>query len=132
MFLSPAHAQFFSARGVTQYNTVLKVPNLNTNGKLYGFNGGKEFVTAGHPFKTQEGWKAIDPDQTPKEGHNVKTTALDVGDVLILAEGRTMVINTINATSTAAEHHVYNPMVDGDHTYYANGYLVHNKEIDCF
>ena len=31
---------------------------------MYSINGGKAFVTAEHPFKTIDGWKAIDPITT--------------------------------------------------------------------
>ena len=93
---------------------------------VYSFNGGKKFVTGGHPFYTAQGWKAIDPSLTPTEGHNVKTTALKVGDVLLLDTGKPYVVNSIEREESGA-HDIFNPKMDGDHTYYANGLLVHNK-----
>jgi hypothetical protein len=57
----------------------------------------------------------------------VKTTKLKVGDKLTLPGGKTMTITSINSDKAMATHHVYNPQMGGDHTYYAHGYLVHNK-----
>lgn len=114
-------------KGETRNNTVQRVPSFDRRTKIYSFNGEEEFVTAGHPFKTLEGWKAIDPVETPLDGHNVKVTKLRVGDVLIREDGSHMKVDEITEAKQAEDHHVYNPVLDGDHTYYANGYLVHNK-----
>ena len=118
-------------RGKTGINTVINTSARETSQTLYGFNGSKPFVTGGHPFYTRDGWKAVDPDLTPSEKHNVKTTKLQVGDVLLLDDGNEVVLASINASTDAAEHTVHNPMLDGDHTYYANGMLVHNKIAAC-
>lgn len=118
-------------QGETQYNTVLRAPIIDKTGKLYGFNGRKPFVTEGHPFKTTDGWKAINPRQTPLEGHTVKVTSLEVGDFIIREDGSTFEIREINA-SEPKKLRVYNPALDGDNTYYADGYLVHNKPEECF
>ncbi|WP_173202613.1 Hint domain-containing protein [Sphingopyxis sp. BSNA05] len=114
-------------KGETRNNTVQRVPSFDRRTKIYSFNGEEEFVTSGHPFKTLKGWKAIDPMETPLDGHNVKVTKLKVGDVLIREDGSHVKIDEITETEKEADHHVYNPVLNGDHTYYANGYLVHNK-----
>jgi len=41
---------------------------------LFGFNNGKPFFTSSHPFWSQHGWKAIDP-----EGAMAENTWLMVG-----------------------------------------------------
>jgi hypothetical protein len=61
-------------RGKSGINRVIAIPKRHTEQTIYGFNGGKAFVTGGHPFYTREGWKAIDPSLTPSEKHNVRTT----------------------------------------------------------
>jgi len=119
-----------AVRGKTRTNKVISVPSHTNSGAIYGFNGGKAFVTGGHPFWTKDGWKAIDPALTPVEKHNVKTTKLQVGDELWLSDGKRLKITSIDAHDMGSQQ-VYSPVMDGDHTYYANGILVHNKNWGC-
>lgn len=131
-------------KGQGRDNTVIATPTIPLAGReLYSFNDGEAFVTAGHPFMTDKGWSAIDPSQTVSEKHGVIARKLEVGDILFTETG-TMLVQSINLHQAvmsadaqmvsggsyymASEHSfVYNPMLDGDHTYYADGYLVHNK-----
>jgi len=117
-------------RGKKGNNTVLYVPSHINHGAIYGFNGGKPFVTGGHPFWTKDGWKAIDPALTPAERHGVIPTKLQVGDELWLSDGKRLKITSIDAHDMGPQP-VYNPGVDGDHTYYANSMLVHNYADEC-
>jgi hypothetical protein len=55
---------------------------------------------------------------------------LQMGDILITKDGLTKIF-TINKSKPIPDLQLYNLIVDGDNTYYANGYLVHNKDIDC-
>jgi len=112
-------------------NHVVRLPSHITSEPIYGFNGVEAFVTGGHPFWTQEGWKAIDPSLTPKENHGVKTSKLEVGDRLFLDNGDTLIVTSIDTSNELGTQEVFNPVVDGDNTYYANGYLVHNKSSVC-
>ena len=113
-------------------NHVLSLPTLQTAQTLYGFNGGPAMVTGGHPFWTKDGWKAIDPRLTPVEKHGVKTKQLKVGDALFLDNGRKLTVRSIDPYRSEKLHEVYNPMVDGNNTYYADHMLVHNKVVGCF
>jgi hypothetical protein len=115
-------------RGHTRTNTVLQVHAPFVKNTLYGINGRKPFVTGGHPFMTQKGWKAFDPQLTPVEGHNVQTTKIEVGDVLIKADGGLEIVESINSIETGTMT-TYSPVVDGDNTYYADDFLVHNKRM---
>ena len=54
---------------------------------------------------------------------------LHVGDVLFLANGKKMRIQSIDQDTVGGENTVYSPAMDGDHTYYVNGILVHNKAV---
>jgi len=96
--------------------------------KLYSFNGGKAFVTSEHPFMTEGGWKSIDPEETLKENPNLTVAILNIGDVII-TDSESITIESIESHEGNAENTVYNFKLDGDHSYYADGYLVHNKEI---
>ena len=100
---------------------------------LYSFNGGPFFVTAEHPFMTTDGWKAIDPEMTIDHNPDFvkqhgKPNHLQVGDTLVKENGEQVKIDTIEGRDRyPGEMPVYNLQVNGTDTYYANGYLVHNK-----
>ncbi len=118
-----------AVRGRSGINHVLRTTVHTTDETLYGFNGGKAFVTGGHPFWTQDGWKAVDPSLTAKEYHNVTTAKLEVGDTLFLDDGATLVIASIDQDNSGGMQQVFNPVMNGDNTYYANRFLVHNKPM---
>ncbi len=114
-------------KGHTGNNTVITIREIPVESRTsYGFNGEKPFVTGGHPFYTKDGWKAVDPAMTGEEGHDVITGKLEVGDEILREDGSYMLIDSIGS-EVIENTHVYNPSVDGDDTYYADGYLVHNK-----
>ncbi len=116
-------------KGETTNNTVLGYhqPTLD-DGKLYGFNGGEAFVTAEHPFMTTEGWKSINPEKTRREHIGLLVNKLELGDVLVTEKGL-VTVKSIESKDAPSTTKLYNFILDGDHTYYADGYLVHNKEI---
>ena len=101
--------------------------------KLYAFNGEAFFVTAEHPFMTENGWKAIDPVMTESLNadfiaENGMPGVLTVGDVLVKENGDKVKLESIESRDRYPhEMPVYNLRVDGNSTYYADGYLVHNK-----
>jgi hypothetical protein len=95
------------------------------NRPLYAINDSAYFVTDSHPFMTTEGWKAIDVGAAKRENPELDINELVVGDVLITLEGQQLV-ETISVQTRPWTSFVYNFVTDGDHTYYADGYLVHN------
>lgn len=114
-------------QGKNGVNRVTATRDRATGEALYSFNDGEPFVTAGHPFWTDGGWKAIDPSKTPKEKHGVPIGKLEIGDVLLRPDGTRYTLHAIRRHQPADRNRVYNPSMDGDHTYYADGFLVHNK-----
>ena len=117
-----------------QENTVEEVlVHKLQNKKLYAFNGGDFFVTADHPFMTTTGWKAISPTMTQQRNpgfvdENGLPETLAEGDVLVLENGAQEVLHTLEGRDRyGADTPVYNLRVGGNSTYFANGYLVHNK-----
>ena len=98
------------------------------NRKLYSINDDSYFVTSEHPFRTADGWKSIDPNATLAEGVYVEVKKLEVDDILTLFDkyGKMKVLS-IKATNSDLETQLYNFKLNGSHTYYANGFLVHNK-----
>ena len=123
-----------SVKGNNGNNTVLALdPTLLGNRLLYGFNGGTPFVTAEHPFMTTEGWKSINPQATIDENVEGFETLSDIGQLqvndIISGSSTNFTINSIVSASAATSSYLWNFNVDGDNTYYADNYLVHNK---CF
>jgi hypothetical protein len=116
-------------KGETTNNTVLGFHRPTLDGKLYSLNGGRYFVTEEHPFKTLDGWKSINPAKTMTENIGITVTTLKVGDTLITDKGNVL-LKTIDGKVAKDTTPLYNFFLTGDHTYYADGYLVHNK-IAC-
>ena len=121
--------------GETSNNTVLEYDCPLTDGRpIYGFNGDKEFVTSEHMFFTTGGWKAISamdaltyhPDTFVELGMDWRSS-LSIGDKLVCINGDIVTIDSISKIDVPDDTQVYNFKLDGDNTYYANKYLVHNK-----
>ncbi|MBV8059899.1 MAG: hypothetical protein JO253_00045 [Alphaproteobacteria bacterium] len=94
---------------------------------LYRINGSSTaFVTAEHIFYTTDGLKSIDPDLTFREDMtHIRVNKLNVGDIILDEHGDGRRVTAIEGVSNG-EHTLYNPEFIGDHSYYAEGYLVHN------
>ena len=116
-------------------NNTVKELYITTVGErlLYSLNGGAYFVTQEHPFMTKDGWKAINPKKSYWEMPDVgiDITPLKVGDILIL-ENEEIELKTIDWEVSPDDQVVYNLMLDGDNTYYADGYLVHNMSKNMY
>lgn len=130
---------------VNQIETVL-MPTLGDR-PIFAFNGEEFFVTASHPFQTDDGWKAIDPAETYQDHALPGVGRLRVGDRLVLLSGVLVPVGATRATAgdsleiqtepfaiaTIVPHsadpatQLYHLRLDGNHTYFANGLLVHNK-----
>ena len=77
---------------------------------------------------TKRGWRAINPDKTPQSVKaQIHPQKLEVGDEVLLETGKYIKVNLITPNDNPSGTVVYNPGLDGDNTYYANGMLVHNK-----
>jgi len=96
---------------------------------LYSINGGEYFVTVEHPFYTAEGWKSISPEALASENSELEVGELVIGDKIERSDGSHEKIITIDFKPAPADTQLYNFKMSssGNHTYYANGYLVHNK-----
>ncbi|MBX2986929.1 MAG: hypothetical protein KF802_03440 [Bdellovibrionaceae bacterium] len=109
-------------------NRVVRLERVRMGGRrLYSLNGEKAFVTAEHPFWTPQGWKSIDPVATAYENPKVAIVgALKAGDQ-VRRDGAWVKIESLGSFTEDENTVVYNPVLTGDHTYFADGYLVHNK-----
>ena len=93
---------------------------------LRSINGSKPFVTESHPFMTTEWWKSMNPELS-KSVISEDVSLLEIGDVLVTENGYE-VVKSLVWMSAPVDTPIYNITVSGDHVYYADGYLVHNKE----
>ncbi len=111
------------------HNRVLGLdsPRLGSR-HLYALNRGRHFVTAEHPFMTRAGWCALDPLATRREIPGLAVGLLQAGDLLCRQDGSVTELLTLTATRADARLQLYNFVLDGNHSYYADGYLVHNKD----
>lgn len=105
-------------------NTVTEAKSFDKIDSVYKINGGDYFVTGGHPFKTTAGWKAMRPTAVAASHQALNVTELSVGDELIKREGTETVFSIVYMEMPVT---VYNLSVGGNDTFFANGYLVHNK-----
>lgn len=130
--------------GTANRVAAIDMPELGDR-RLYALNDGDPFITHEHPLLTERGWAAINPAATADENPALPVEALMVGDTLYqLAAARIPVMATGSADTAEIElstqrltsmapHHadpatqLYNLLLEEDHTYFANGYLVHNK-----
>ncbi len=110
--------------------------------KLRSINGSKYFVSDEHPFKTTEWCKAFDPVMARLEIANaiaqgwlvkdeqtedlLNITELELWDILIKINWNETVVSLSSVTSDPNTQ-LYNFVLGGDNTYYADDYLVHNK-----
>jgi hypothetical protein len=126
-----------------QINRVVAIerPALG-NRPLYAIDDSGFFVTASHPFRTDDGWKSIDPAATAREHAAMQVGQLRVGDrvhvlsgVLATVGGRNRLeidtapraIERIEAVAADSTIVLYDLRLDGNQTYFANELLVHNK-----
>ena len=113
--------------GETRNNTVLELIHSPIDERrLYSINGSEFFVTGAHPFMTTQGWKAFNQEAAIVLNPDLGITQLNIGDILIKKDNEQETIETFQ--STLRNIPVYNFELDGDQTYYADDFLVHNKQ----
>jgi hypothetical protein len=95
---------------------------------LFAINDSGYFVTSEHPFMTLDGWKSIDPQATLEENSELEVGRLSVGDVLVKSNDKRMTIHVINRQSASAKTPLYNLLLSGNNSYFADDFLVHNKD----
>lgn len=130
--------------GTSNRVAAIDMPDLGDR-HLYAFNDGIPFITHEHPLMTDRGWAAINPEATADENPSLPVETLRVGDLLYrllavripaMATGSADVAEVELETELLARMiphradpgtRLYNLLLEQDHTYFANGYLVHNK-----
>lgn len=83
--------------------------------------------TEEHPYFVKgKGWSSFAPHLSA-ELHEMEVSQLEPGDFVMNAEGNWIEIKSITPEINAEIQTVYNFEIQGNHTYFANGILVHNK-----
>lgn len=99
---------------------------------LIGINGSGPFKTPEHPLMTKQGWKAFNSqdtiEQKPQIAHLMVNGNLEVGDELLMEDGSWVEIKSLEVFENEPEQTVYNFVLDGNHTYFADGILAHNRD----
>ncbi len=96
---------------------------------LYSYGRGSYFITGDHPIHADGEWKSLMPGFS-KLDYGVECTRLEKGAVLTLINGDKVKLEKIEGETNNPNLVLYDFHMDGDedanHTYFANGLLVHN------
>jgi hypothetical protein len=115
-----------------------ELPNGSyVNLKLVSLNNEPYFFTEDHFFASTDGtWKSMNPELSELlhkeaiEHDDLIITQMEIGDELIMIN-KNIIITSLKLKEEDPNTQLYNFVLDNDHTYYANGYLVHNKKVLC-
>jgi len=103
---------------------------------VYGWGGKEPFVSEEHPMMTTKGWGAFNPTTLFEGEFHTFTEVVkeELKDVVEIKTGTELVthmgnevISDLVPESMPEDTVIYNLLLDGDNTYYANNILVHNK-----
>jgi hypothetical protein len=114
------------------YNTVIEYDRplltFEKDQRLMSINEGDFFITDNHPVMTTKGWAAYYPESAKSEAWDIlhnNIVQLKIGDEIILANEKTLLVKNIKIQSKSIiPQKLYNFVLDGDNTYYANEMLV--------
>ena len=95
------------------------------------FSSGKQLkLTDEHPLLTKQGWKAIDSEKTLQDNPDLLVEKMLAGDEVKRVNGDWDEI--VNMGCWSEENQTYNLILDGGvNTYFADGFLAHNKGEQC-
>ena len=115
-----------SSRGIGSV-TSIESPIKNDIIEFILSNGTTINATTEHPFWViDKGWSAYSPERTLLD-HQMEVAKIENGDVLMDVDGNYVTLLSMNDNNTEFKK-VYNILMsEGNHTYYADGILVHNK-----
>jgi len=102
----------------------------DTGATMMAFNGGTPFMTSDHPVYVRGyGWKSFDPKMTEQK-YFMPVGKYQIGDIIETPDGSGFEIKSIEEYGDQDQDQIiYNFRLGGNHTYIADGLVVHNK---CF
>ena len=112
--------------GNQKVREVLAHPATN---RLYSINGSIGFVTSNHPFYTKNGWKIIDIEARNDKHDYIEKQPLTIGDFVRTDKGWVEITSIVCERDGNPDELFYNLSIENTKSYYADGFLVHNK---CF
>lgn len=111
--------------------------------RLYGLNRLAPFFTAEHPFLTTRGWAAIAPAMTRTENPTLAVLPLftgmhllgwsehgSAGNLALAPHPTPLLVESLCWLDAPPTTALFNLILDGSHSYVANGLIVHNKDGD--
>ncbi|EHK5437186.1 hypothetical protein I8Y03_000371 [Aeromonas hydrophila] len=111
--------------------------------RLYGLNRLAPFFTAEHPFLTTRGWAAIAPAMTRTENPTLAVLPLftgmhllgwsehgSAGSLALAPHPTPLLVESLCWLDAPPTTALFNLILDGSHSYVANGLIVHNKDGD--
>lgn len=115
-----------------EINTVIAYDYAHLAGRdIIGINNMGRFKTPEHPLYTTEGWKSYSSETFRKDFpamSYLNVSDLKIGDKIYNSTGSWVEIQSFQVYKNEPDQTVYNFKLDGNHTYYANGLLAHNRE----
>ena len=113
-------------------NKVIEFDHPQLAGRdIIGINGLGKLMTPEHPLYTKNGWRSYSAEtfeiQFPDMLHlNVKD--LEIGDEILMDDVTWTKVESLEVYSNEPDQKVYNFILDGNNTYFANGFLAHNRD----
>ncbi|MGL6539849.1 Hint domain-containing protein [Aeromonas hydrophila] len=111
--------------------------------RLYGLNRLTPFFTAEHPLLTTRGWAAISPAMTRTENPTLAVLPLftgmhllgwsehgSAGNLVLAPHPTPLLVESLCWLDAPPTTALFNLILDGSHSYVANGLIVHNKDGD--
>lgn len=111
--------------------------------RLYGLNRLAPFFTAEHPLLTTRGWAAIAPAMTRSENPTLTVLPLftgmhllgwsehgSAGNLALAPHPAPLLVESLCWLDAPPTTALFNLILDGSHSYVANGLIVHNKDGD--
>ncbi|MER0499527.1 hypothetical protein ABR855_15895 [Aeromonas hydrophila] len=111
--------------------------------RLYGLNRLAPFFTAEHPLLTTRGWAAIAPAMTRTENPTLAVLPLftgmhllgwsehgSAGNLALAPHPAPLLVESLCWLDAPPTTALFNLILDGSHSYVANGLIVHNKDGD--
>ncbi|WP_323971455.1 Hint domain-containing protein [Aeromonas hydrophila] len=111
--------------------------------RLYGLNRLAPFFTAEHPLLTTRGWAAIAPAMTRTENPTLAVLPLftgmhllgwsehgSAGNLALAPHPAPLLVESLCWLYAPPTTALFNLILDGSHSYVANGLIVHNKDGD--
>jgi len=116
-----------SEEGKKSISTVIKLDQpVRDHMCQIKFTGGDSLkLTDEHPLFSENSWKAINPENTFKDNPNLAVSKLETGDKISKSDGSPSAVESISCWSEKIQ--TYNLILDNANTYFAGGFLAHNK-----